>query len=507
MSRISARATQFPLRVRLVAGFSATMLLVLAAAGSFVYWRVAFALDRQVNEDLTELSHRLKPFVTPRGQLAADAPALAGSEAYQVLDRAGQVLAHSRSLTADSLITPAAAHKALRRPVRQDIGPLLPINNRPLRAYAIPLPRAGDQRAAVLVVAVRRDHRDEALLELLVQLSVAGIGALLVTAVVGERLARLALRPVERYRIQAVSIIAGDTGVRLDVPPNRDDEVTRLGHTLNATLDALQNALETERRFVNDASHELRTPLTLLKTRVQLALRRPRTATEHEAVLAEIETDLVRLTRLADQLLRIGAAEATNQNAERTDLADAAEQEASRRNALATGDGNGHANHPIAVHTFGPVYVDIGLTQVNQILGNLLDNAALHGQPPITITVNHTAGIARLLVVDAGDGMDAEMLANATRRFSRSDKARSRTGFGLGLSLVEATVNAADGELRLCHAGTHQTFGHPQPSPCDHSQAMTVTVLLPTSQPNRRLSLATAETGPAIFHARHQPSP
>jgi signal transduction histidine kinase len=359
----------------------------------------------------------------------------------------------------------------------------------------------------VLVVAVRRDHRDEALLELLVQLSVAGIGALLVTAVVGERLARLALRPVERYRIQAVSIIAGDTGVRLDVPPNRDDEVTRLGHTLNATLDALQNALETERRFVNDASHELRTPLTLLKTRVQLALRRPRTATEHEAVLAEIETDLVRLTRLADQLLRIGAAEATNQNAERTDLADAAEQEASRRNALATGDGNGHANHPIAVHTFGPVYVDIGLTQVNQILGNLLDNAALHGQPPITITVNHTAGIARLLVVDAGDGMDAEMLANATRRFSRSDRARSRAGFGLGLSLVEATVNAADGELRLCHAGTQQTFGHPQPSPCDHSQAMTATVLLPTRQPNRPLSVATVETGPAVFHVQNQPSP
>jgi two-component system, OmpR family, sensor kinase len=84
MSQISARATQFPLRVRLVAGFSATMLLVLAAAGSFVYWRVAFALDRQVNEDLTELSHRLKPFVTPGGQLAADAPALAGTEAYQV---------------------------------------------------------------------------------------------------------------------------------------------------------------------------------------------------------------------------------------------------------------------------------------------------------------------------------------------------------------------------------------------------------------------------------------
>jgi signal transduction histidine kinase len=479
MSRISLRVAQLPLRIRLVAGFSATMLVVLAAASGFVYWRVAFAVDRQLNEDLTELAHRLEPFVTPSGPVAADAPALAGTEAYQVLDRTGRVLAHSPSLTADSLIPRAAAHKAMRTPVRQDIGPLLPINNRPLRAYAIPLPRSGDQRAAVLVVAVRRDKRDEALLELLVQLAVAGFGALLVTAVVGERLARLALRPVERYRIQAVGIIAGDSGVRLDVPPNRDDEVTRLGHTLNATLDALENALETERRFVNDASHELRTPLTLLKTRVQLALRRPRTAVEHEAVLTEIETDLVRLTGLADELLRVGAAEAKNGNAEPTDLAEAAEQEASRRNTLANDDGQ--INHPVAVQTSGPVYVNTGLTQVNQILGNILDNAALHGQPPVTITVGHTTGVARLMVVDAGDGMDAEMLANATRRFSRSDKSRSRAGFGLGLSLVEATVKAADGELRLCHAGTHQTFGHSQPIPCGHSQAMTVTVLLPAS--------------------------
>ena len=72
---------------------------------------------------------------------------------------------------------------------------------------------------------------------------------------------------------------------------------------------------------------------------------------------------------------------------------------------------------------------------------------------------------------------------------------------------MEVTVNAADGELRLCHAGIHQTFGHPQPSPCDHSEAMTVTVLFPTSQPNRPLSVAMAETGPAVLHARHQPSP
>ena len=133
MTRFSARVARLPLRVRLVAGFSATMLLVLAAAAAFVYWRVAFALDRQVNEDLNDVSRRIAPFVTPTGPLAKDAPALASTEGYQVLDRSGKILAYSSSLGADPLVTPAVARKALSKPVRKDIGKLLPINNHPLR--------------------------------------------------------------------------------------------------------------------------------------------------------------------------------------------------------------------------------------------------------------------------------------------------------------------------------------------------------------------------------------
>jgi signal transduction histidine kinase len=478
MTRFSARVARLPLRVRLVAGFSATMLLVLTAAAAFVYWRVAFALDRQVNEDLNDVSRRIAPFVTPTGPLANDAPALASTEGYQVLDRSGKILAYSSSLGADPLIPPAVARKALSKPVRKDIGKLLPINNHPLRAYATRLPHADNQQAVVLVVAVRRDHRDEALLELLVQLAVAGLGALLVTAAVGERLSRLALRPVERYRVQAANIIAGTAGVRLEVPPDRDDEVTRLGHTLNATLDALEEALETERRFVNDASHELRTPLTLLKTRVQLALRRPRTAAEHEAVLAEIETDLLRLTELAEQLLRLGTPNA-GPNLVQTDLARLAEQEVDRRNSLGEQSTNLNGQQPVRLRTSEAVYVALGPTQLAQVLGNLVENAAVHGRPPVTVTVDDVPGAGRVLVQDRGQGMDAKMLAAATRRFSRSVESRSQPGFGLGLSVVEAIVSAAAGELRLCYAGTHQSFGHLHSAPCEHGDEMTVTVLLP----------------------------
>jgi len=472
---VSARVSRLPLRVRLVVGFSATMLLVLAAAGAFVYWRVSFALDRQVNDDLTEISDRVAPLVTPSGTLEADASPLTANETYQVLDRRGQVLSSSTALGLTPLLPPEVAVEALSAPVRRDIGRLLPINNHPLRAYATALPR--NQAAAILVVAVRRDHRDEALLELLAQLAVAGFGALLVTAVVGERLARLAMRPVERYRAQAESIVSGETGVRLDVPADRDDEVTRLGHTLNATLDALEDALDTERRFVNDASHELRTPLTLLKARVQLTRRRTRTVPEHEAVLAEIDTDLLRLTQLAEQLLQVGEPTGGTSGSEVTDLALATEAAVALREELSRDAEQEPGGW--AVSTAGPAPVGLPSTKIDQVVGNLLDNAARHGDQPIVVRVDTVNGVRRLVVADQGAGMDPVMLAVATHRFSRSDASRSQTGFGLGLSLVESIVASAGGELRLCHAGTHQGFGTPLAVDCDHETAMTVTVLLP----------------------------
>jgi two-component system OmpR family sensor kinase len=326
-----------------------------------------------------------------------------------------------------------------------------------------------------------------------VQLSVAGFGALLVTAVVGDRLARLALRPVERYRVQAADIIAGATGVRLDVPPGRDDEVTRLGHTLNATLDALEEALDRERRFVNDASHELRTPLTLLKTRVQTALRRPRTVVEHEQVLAEIQTDLVRLAQLAEQLLRMGTSPVTDTNSEPTDLADVAIQEVAGRNALGGQDSNLHDQLPVQLRTAGPVLVTLGFTQVIQLLNNLLDDAAMHGRTPVTITIDRVRGAGRPQVVDHGDGMDPELLATATHRFTRAAESRSRPGFGLGLSLVEAIIIRAGGELRLCYAGIHQRFGRPHPTPCQHGDEMTATAFLPNASSARRSELTAAD--------------
>jgi signal transduction histidine kinase len=479
MSRLRrwvGRWGRLPLRVRLVAGFAAAMLVVLTGAGAFVYLRVRYALDLRLDEDLVAQSTQVTAAAragTPPAAVARTGP----GEYWQLLDATNHVLAASPGLPHGSLLTPDQLDQALRRPVRADRGTLLPISARPLRLYAVPVqagarPVAG--QPAVTVAAVRRDQRDEALRELIGQLALANLAALAVASLVGYRLARAALAPVERYRAEAARIAAGETGLRLAVPAT-GDEVARLGRTLNDMLTALESALERERQFINDASHELRTPLTLLSTELELALRRPRTTAELEQALRAAAADTADLIALADTLLALGVPPVQDGAAPEVDLSALATRLVDRYRAGAPAATLRERIAPALTVRGEPA-------RLGRLVTNLLDNALRYGAPPITVAVDRADGLVRLTVHDNGSGMAPEFLPHAVERFRRADTARTSTGTGLGLSLVEAIVRAHHGELRICSAGAHHRIGAVYAGPCRHpANGTTVTVLLPAA--------------------------
>lgn len=466
------RLRNLPLRVRLVAGFAAAMLVLLTAAGAVVYWRVQYALDRGLDTEISSARAVIEPLVEPDGTVGPPAAADATGTGWQVLDADGAVLDSGGPAPARPLI--GAADLPGSGSTTVEVGSMLPVADAPFRVEVTTLDGGGE--AAYLLVGVRRDHRDEALRELLLQMSLAGLGALVVACLVGDQLARLALRPVERYRRRAAEIAGGSQHLRLDVPTGRDDEVTRLGHTLNEMLSSLEESLERERQFVGDASHELRTPLTLLRSRIQVARRRERTVTEHEAVLDELAVDVERLAGLAEQLLELDQQqEAGASSGPVTDLADLTRIVVTRWRAA----------HPeraqdlaLSVPAF-PVEVRMEAPALERIVTNLVANAFVHGAPPVDVVVRREGGHAILGVADSGAGMPPELLGQATRRFSRAPDARSRPGAGLGLALVDQLVRRAGGDVRLCHAGSHPSAGTSSEVPCSHDGRMTVSVLLP----------------------------
>lgn len=458
---------RLPLRVRLVAGFVVAMLVLLTAAGAFVYWRVQYALDRDLDGELAQASAAIGPLVRPDGTVRSVRAADATATGWQVLDGRGSVLDSGGPAPEASVVADTDLDGTRTRPVTKDVGNLLPVSPQPYRVRVTAL---GDGH--YLLVAVRRDHRDEALRELLLQLTLAGLASLAVAALVGDLLARAALRPVERYRRRAAEIAGGADGLRLDVPAGREDEITRLGHTLNDMLAALERSLDHERRFVNDASHELRTPLTLLRSRIQLTRRRARTVEEHEAVLDELAVDVTRLAELAEQLLALGA---TTVPGGTSDLGRVVAGVVERRRLarpVEAGD--------LATELAAPsAYVAVDAPALERIVTNLVDNAFTHGRPPIVVRTSSGDGRGLVQVEDAGPGMPADLLRGATGRFTRSPHARAAPGVGLGLSLVEQLVVAAGGELRLCHGGSHASHGLAGGPPCQHGPGMTVTVLIP----------------------------
>ncbi|GAA3659137.1 ATP-binding protein [Nocardioides ginsengisoli] len=484
MSRLRTRVARLPLRVRLVAGFSAATLVVLIAAAGFVYWRVEYALDRGLDGELEQAGGTIAPLVRASGIVGDRDAADATGVDWQVIGEGGVLLDHSGPTDTDPMLGQHQLAQIGATPRTLNIGDFLPGGRAPYRVRAI---ETGNDQ--YLVVGVRRDHRDEALRELVLQLLVAGIGSLIITAFVGDRLARAALRPVERYRQQAAAIAAGAAELRLDVPDLRDDEVTRLGHTFNDMLAELERALDRERQFVSEASHELRTPITLLAGRIQLARRRRRTAEEHERILSELEIDVDRLARLADGLLALGTASpvgaagtVATAHVEHADLAVVAARIVNQRRLVDPGHAGDVTLELLTPHA-SVALADLAL---ERILTNLLDNAVRHGAAPVRVVVDRPApGWARLLVADAGPGMPPDLLRTATQRFARATEARTRPGAGLGLSLASALVGQGGGQLRLCHGGEHVSF--PSASPegavaiaCEHGPEMTATVLLPT---------------------------
>ena len=303
------------------------------------------------------------------------------------------VLSHDGRLGPTSTLSEDDVQKATQRPLFRNTGRLfIDPDDEALRLYARPLrPHSSAPGApAVLVVALDKEQHDEALRELVGQLTLSSLAVLVLTALVGDRLARAALRPVETYRGQASDIAAGATTLRLDVPVERDDEITRLGDTLNEMLDALTRALDRERRFINDASHELRTPLTRLTSRVQLTLRRPRTVAEHERALEEIRADLTRLTTLADELLTLGAAgeDRAGTTGRPTDLSALVGKVTSLRHTLAPSGSPYAAAGAVSLTASAPCLAAVDAVRLERIVDNILDNAGVHGATPVSVSLD-----------------------------------------------------------------------------------------------------------------------
>ncbi|MEU0634553.1 histidine kinase dimerization/phospho-acceptor domain-containing protein, partial [Streptomyces sp. NPDC005989] len=247
--------------------------------------------------------------------------------------------------------------------------------------------------------------------ELLTSLPVVFVAS----AVAAYLLAAAALRPVERMRAQAAAVTDTTPQRRLQIPPSRD-EIARLATTLNAMLDRLQAGLDREKRFAANASHELRTPLSLLRTELDLALRRPRSNAELTAALASAGEETQHLIDLAEDLLLLARADQTDHAPQRggrctVELAPLLERITVRHRAA-------FPAAALSVDCPGQLKAVAEPNRLERAVTNLIANALQHGDGTVEITARQGPGQTEIHVRDHGSGFPPDFLPVAFDRFT-----------------------------------------------------------------------------------------
>lgn len=273
---------------------------------------------------------------------------------------------------------------------------------------------------------------------------IVGVSATTLAAIVALILSTSITRPLLNLRKTAEAITDGDLASRSDErkgPP----EIRALAKSYNRMSDRLNEMLATQQRFAADASHQLRSPLTALRLRIETAHQLVRTDPERAAARLEAaEHEAERLNDIIEALLLLSRGELDAGSVGPVDVAAAARAMREVWTPLAEESGV-----TLAYLGLDSVVASALPGAIEQVVGNLVDNAIRASGPDTTVTIQVTreGSDAVLKVLDEGRGMTADELAQAFDRFWRSDT--SSSGTGIGLAIVRKLVEASGGTVGL----------------------------------------------------------
>ncbi|HEY0297193.1 MAG TPA: HAMP domain-containing sensor histidine kinase [Bordetella sp.] len=245
---------------------------------------------------------------------------------------------------------------------------------------------------------------------------------------------------------------------------NLPAEIAPLVTHINDLLERLDSSLSAQRRFIGHAAHQLRTPLSGLKLESELMLARP--LPDDVRVRAErIKVVSDRMIRLGQQLLVLARSNPDAQPQDhfvRLDLCEwvrASGAEWVPRALAAQVDVD-------LVAPDAPVAIDGDPLLLDELLGNLIDNALRYGKQHGRITLTVGANPPSLTVEDDGPGIPPDESERVFEAFYRSPSAAAG-GSGLGLAIVREIANAHGAWWKLTsrpeYAGTRLTVVFPGP--------------------------------------------
>lgn len=220
-------------------------------------------------------------------------------------------------------------------------------------------------------------------------------------------------------------------------------------------------AREADRRkdiFLATLAHELRNPLAPIRSSVEVMKLKGIDDPELQWARDVIERQVHQMSRLVDDLLDIsrisrGKIQLHKETVELSDVVNQAIE--TTRPLIESQQHQIHVSLPDS-----PVYLEADPTRLEQVLANLLNNAAKYTEPggEISLSAAVEGDEVVLRVRDTGIGISAELLPYVFDVFVQADDADPRAGggLGIGLSLVRSLIQMHGGDITAHSAGKGQ---------------------------------------------------
>ena len=315
------------------------------------------------------------------------------------------------------------------------------------RIFHIHLRRAGVPHLPTEAAHVEEAFASALLISLLIALLVAVVLALAVTWYFSRRLHRAMAAVAD----SASEVAAGRYSTRIP-RPGLGVEFDHLATTFNQLAHQLDATETTRRRMLADLGHEMRTPLATLDAHLEALEDGIRTL--DDTTLSVLRASTQRLGRLAQDISAVSQAQEGTLQLRCTPVtarqlihtATQAARDRYRAEGVALTEG-----------AASDTVLSVDPERIEQVLGNLLDNALRHTPTGGTVTVTCTASDrwVELIVEDTGEGIEPEHLTQVFDRFYRADTSRNRLhgGSGIGLTISKAIVEAHRGRITAHSAG------------------------------------------------------
>ncbi|MCA9175109.1 MAG: DUF1559 domain-containing protein [Planctomycetales bacterium] len=484
------------IRVRLTLWYAFFFLVLLVAMGTLVLIQVRRHLvdnaDHGLKEELEELFEEIQLTRDQQEMVTRLRQRFSAHSHFhfQVLDEDLHVLFNSRFLANLQLPEPR------QRPAEMRGGQFENIYLDELGKFRLLSLSVRDASATpMLLRAVSPQHALEREFRSHVWIfATLGPVALIAALIAGYLVAGHLLSPIKRINETAKLISAERPRERLPVE-NEDDELGELSTTLNNTFERLENSLDAMKRFTSNAAHELRSPLAVLRTEIEIALRKPRPTEEYRRVLDVVLAEAKRLGDLVDQLLALSRHDAGVQEMLTDEVPVGALLSDVTCRFLVVAQQKGVRLTSSSIPNCFLLGQDIW---ISQLFFNLIDNAikftpeggdvlvsahirrkdecairASQGSPAMEARPGHRASqgspamearpihrasqgspamearpIIEIVVADTGIGIPADQLPMVFDRFFRGDKSRGHhRGTGLGLAICKSIVKAHGGTI------------------------------------------------------------